>query len=318
MNSVNLNTVVINSIKELLPPGTNLFNFLSDILPINKEAIYRRIRGEVVFTFFELYSIAQKLVVSMDYLVKSLYNNNCTFELVLQHFEGAKEVSDLPNKFALIVERVLADSSSRFELSHNLFPQLPAHMFYYLSRYNSFKWIYKNRIGEAKRFKEIDYPQEIFEMHKDGNIATMEIENTSYIWDYTIIEMMVREIKYFETISLIEKEDIALLKKDLFEFLYFVEELTIKGVFPTGNKVDIYISPVNSDAAYSYIESTHFKVCIVGVYDFEYIISTDNLAFEMTKRKIQSLKNGAILISGASELDRFSFFRKQYELLDTL
>jgi len=320
MDSLVLNLNVIMAIKEVLPENINISHFLYDTLPINKEAIYRRLRGEVPFSFFETYLIAQKLGVSLDYLAKSSSKDYTIFELVQQQFQAIEgNPYKIANKFEQILGKILTDSSSIFELSQNLFPQVPSHMFYHLSKYISFKWAYKHNALHATPLKKTEYPQNIFEMHKKNNIETMKIKNTSYIWDYTIIEMLVREIRYFADLHLLDKEDIAILKDELYEFLDYIEELTIQGAFPaTGNKVDIYISSVNSDAAYSYMESSRYQISIIGVFDLQYITSTSNEAFEIMKGKISSLKKGATLISGSNEIYRISFFDKQRELVNTL
>jgi len=319
MDHESLNANVINAIRGILPEETHLFQFLSNILPLHKEALYRRLRGDVVFTLYEIYLIAESIGLSLDYLVKPTDNKNVTFDLVLQQFQDTEEDPFTGrSRFEKILGYILADPSSKFELSHNLFPQVPTHLFYHLSKYISFKWIYKDRVGEATPFKEVEYPQEIFQTHKKNSLETMNIKNTSYIWDHTIVEMMVREIKYFEDMNLLDSEDVAILKKELHEFLNFVEEMTIKGVFPTGNRVDIYISHLNSDAAYSYMESPRFKVCIVGVFDLQYVVSTDSLAIDIMKKKITSLKKGATLITGSSDFYRIPFFCKQHELVNML
>ena len=40
---------LINQMKERIPPGHNLANYLTDTLYMGKEAVYRRLRGEVAF-----------------------------------------------------------------------------------------------------------------------------------------------------------------------------------------------------------------------------------------------------------------------------
>jgi len=317
MDPVILNANVVNAVRKALPGDTDAIRFLSTILPLNKEALYRRMRGDVVFSFSEVCLIAKKLGISLDRFIETFSKENASFELVLQQFQEQDNKFKYINKFEQSLRHILADPDSRFELSHNLFPQVPTHLFYHLSKYNSFKWVYKNSILKAIPFKEVDYPQSVFQTHRDNNLATMKIKETSYIWDYTIIEMMVREIQYFASINLIDNEDIRILKEELHEFLNYVESLTKEGAFPTGNKIDIYISSTNSDAAYSYMESPHSKVCIIGVFDFQYLISMDDMAFNKTKAKIMSLKRGAVLISGSNEIYRISFFRKQHELIDS-
>lgn len=320
MNPITLNTNVIKVIREKLPENTDIVHFLIDILPLGKEAVYRRIRGNVAFSFSEACIIAEKLGISLDYFVNPTSANNIAFELMQQQYYGQKEESYKAFKqFEQLVGYVSEDPSSKFELSHNLFPQIPAHLFYHLSKYNSFKWVYQNKgMQQIKTFKDIEYPPELYQMHKNNNLNTMNIKNTSYIWDHTIFEATVGEIKYFSNINLLDREDVAILKDELHEFLYYVENLAEKGVYPTGNKIDIYISSINSDAAYSYIEATGFQISIIGAFDLHYLISIDSRAFNKMKEKIASLKRGATLISGSGVNYRIPFFRKQHELVDSL
>ena len=61
-----LNTGLVNAVREKLPSKENLANTLMDILYIGKEAIYRRLRGEVPFTLTEAAIISRKLGISLD------------------------------------------------------------------------------------------------------------------------------------------------------------------------------------------------------------------------------------------------------------
>ena len=56
-----LNTSLIEAVKEKLPLKENLANLLIDTLYIGKEAIYRRLRGEVPFTLEEAALISRKV-----------------------------------------------------------------------------------------------------------------------------------------------------------------------------------------------------------------------------------------------------------------
>ena len=60
---------LINEMKERIPPGHNLANYLTDTLYMGKEAVYRRLRGEVAFTFDEIAVISHNL----GYLYRSDY-----------------------------------------------------------------------------------------------------------------------------------------------------------------------------------------------------------------------------------------------------
>ena len=55
--------------KEKIPDGVNLANTLMDILYIGKEAVYRRLRGEVPFTLNEASIISKKLDI-LDFVAE--------------------------------------------------------------------------------------------------------------------------------------------------------------------------------------------------------------------------------------------------------
>ena len=74
-----LNTSLIEAVKEKLPLKENLANLLIDTLYIGKEAIYRRLRGEVPFTLEEAALISRKLGVSLDNVIGvCIYNHRTT------------------------------------------------------------------------------------------------------------------------------------------------------------------------------------------------------------------------------------------------
>ena len=72
----NINTDLIDAMKIYLPKGNNLANTLMDILYLGKEATYRRLRGEVPFTFAEVATISQHMGISLDKIVGADLNDN--------------------------------------------------------------------------------------------------------------------------------------------------------------------------------------------------------------------------------------------------
>ena len=57
---------LIRAMKDKMPGGNNLASALTEILCIGKEAVYRRLRGEVAFTFNEAAVISRELGISLD------------------------------------------------------------------------------------------------------------------------------------------------------------------------------------------------------------------------------------------------------------
>lgn len=76
-----LNTGLVNAVREKLPSKDNLANALMDILYIGKETIYRRLRGEVPFTLTEAAIISRKLGISLDKMIGVSFQDNAVFDM---------------------------------------------------------------------------------------------------------------------------------------------------------------------------------------------------------------------------------------------
>ena len=57
---------LLKAIREKIPHEENLANVLGNLLCIGKEAIYRRLRGDVPFTLLETAQISKEMNISID------------------------------------------------------------------------------------------------------------------------------------------------------------------------------------------------------------------------------------------------------------
>lgn len=76
-----LNIALIEAIKEKTSADVNLANLLTDILFLGKEAIYRRLRGDVPFTLAEAATICKRIGLSLDQIIGASFNNSAVFDL---------------------------------------------------------------------------------------------------------------------------------------------------------------------------------------------------------------------------------------------
>ena len=78
-----LNTNLIEAAKEKFPAKGQLANILMDTLYMGKEAIYRRLRGEVPFTFQEAAIYFQKnWGYPLDRIAGVSFSNNAMFRII--------------------------------------------------------------------------------------------------------------------------------------------------------------------------------------------------------------------------------------------
>ena len=142
--------------------------------------------------------------------------------------------------------------------------------------------------------------------------------DTSFIWDSNIFSHIVNDLEYFSSIQLISDKARQEIKEELLLLLDELENFARKGKFESDNEVNIYISNINFEATYSYVESSNVHLSMIRVYAINSITTQDIEMCKSLKEWIQSLKKFSTLISVSGEMQRIQFFQKQREIIDTL
>jgi hypothetical protein len=117
---------------------------------------------------------------------------------------------------------------------------------------------------------------------------------------------------------LINKDDVENIKNDLFLFVKYLESIASTGKFETGNTIQIYISNINSDTSYSYLDTPRLHLSMVSIFAPNYAVALDEKTLQKVKERIQYLKRVSTLISESGEIQRIQFFKEQYKLIETL
>lgn len=320
MNADVLNTNLIEVMKNKIPDGVNLANTLMDILYIGKEAVYRRLRGEVPFTLNEASIISKKLGVSLDQIVGISYTNNAMFDLNLLHYsDPIKTYYTLLNHYLKVFESLHDDPTSELSTASNMIPQTFYLKYENLSKFRLFKWMYQNeKVNCVKYFSELNISDELKQAQKDFVNATLYIQTTNYIWDSMMFFYLVNDIKYFASIHLITDEEVIKLQEELLQLLDDLENIASKGKFETGKDVHIYISNINFEATYSYVETSSLQLSLIRIFSINSITSSDKDMCKSMKEWIQSLRKFSTMISESGEMQRIQFFKKQREIVEKM
>lgn len=314
-----LNTGLVNAVKEKLPSKDNLANALMDILYIGKEAIYRRLRGEVPFTLAEAAVISRKLGISLDKMIGVSFRDNAVFDMnIVSSDKPFEAYCSILEKQVDLFRSVKEDETSEIGTSSNIIPQTLSLKYNMLSKFRLFKWMYQNENIKCKHFEEMEIPQKMVEKQKEYSDLVSHIHSVDYIWDNMIFSHLVNDIQYFCSIHLITDEDKDLLKEELFLLIDEMEELSARGKSKAGNDVKIYISNINFEATYSYLDTSSTQLSLIRIYSINSITTQDQEMFRGLKEWIQSLKKFSTLISESGEMQRIQFFKQQREIVSIL
>ncbi|MDR1403828.1 MAG: hypothetical protein LBJ60_09030 [Tannerellaceae bacterium] len=320
MKTESLNEKLIKAAREKIPGGVNLASVLMDMLYIGKEAVYRRLRGEVPFTFTEASLISNALGISLDRISASDSTGNALFGLnIIDHKRPVETYGSLIEHDISVINAVKKNPALEWYAAFNSIPQ----MFYLnhdnLARFFLYKWMYQHeKINYIRYFSELTFADDLRGKQREYVKASKEVASANFIWDNMMFYSLVNDIKYFMDINLVNRDEAEALKEEIHQLINELEQLAAKGCHKPGKSIRIYLSDINFEASYGYLEADDFKVSVLRLYAINEIATADRKVFELQKEWIHSLKKYSTLISVSGEKRRIQFFEKQRRHVDSL
>ena len=310
----------VSALRAKIPKKSELVQVLADMLRIERESVYRRLRGDVPFTLLEAFTVARNLGVSLDEIGNSTAGKKPLYmELSLFRNANGIEYNKLQEACDKMRE-IAADSDSEHaealsSISPFLWPQYKM-----LTTFYSFRELYQYATPQTHiHFEDVKLTDRLIGIQDDFGEVMRDFKTTYYIWDVTIIGELVRDIKYFESIRLIDRSSVESIRDELRIFLHQLEEMAERGKFDgTNNKFELYVSNVDIDMTYSYFWSPHACISTFLTFIVRSATTLNRETCMSIKDWVKSLKRVSTLISEAGEKERILFFEKQHQILDTL
>jgi len=310
----------MHALQNKISHKATLANAITDLLAIDKDAVYRRLRGEVSFSFAEMAVIARSLGISIDTIVgienlqtkpssinisKQVNPTEYDYEMFEGHVNLLKSIKDEPN--------------TKIMEGGNAFPHYLYQDYEYITRYFLFSWNLCSSYGDARPFHKIIIPERLRILQKETCKYARCISYTLYVWDHLIFQRFVASIKYLARVHLIKEEDVSRIKNELIEFLDDVKNLAVKGKHEeTGNEVSLFISDINFGTNYSCLESKNIRLTLLRAFLLNAAVSFNDEIFNETCAWIRSVQRMSTLISVSGEKVRAGFFDTQRKTIETL
>ena len=311
---------LIEALHDRIPQRGKLADMLTELLGIEKEAVYRRLRGSVPFSFQELYTIAIYMGFSLDSIAENISPVTRQMTILLSDFPHPSE-NDYKKleDFISNIHRLKEDPDSESGAIGSIIPMSLCVPYQYIYKFNLFKW--SHQFGNQKKIKpyaETYIPERLTQINQIFIEGVQSSPKSIYIIDRRIIKYLVNDIRFFFDIRLLKSEDILLLKEDLHLLIGDLERYAVTGQFDTGSKVDIYLANVHIDANYNYINATNYKLTMIHTFTFSDSFSFDEVVFQNMKNWLIFLKRTSTLISEGNVTERIRFFEKQKQTIDSL
>lgn len=314
-----INNVFLEKIVQKIPQKSEIAKILADLLGIDQEDVYRKIKGEDNFTFYEVMTISEEFGISLDNLKAEnpLITEPFRFKLI-EYINPAETDFALMEEMTLIMKSFSETSEPEAAEITNILPQ-PLYIPYkYISRFYLFKWKYQSNLNKAIPYKDIVIVDKLQKIQEEY-LKWAKLLHADYIFDHLLFHYLVADIRYFFQAGLITREELLLIKQDLLSILDEIDLLSSTGfIKETGKKINIYISYVNIDTNYVYVAAPGYFLTIIKTFILNGIATTDEKIFNELKHRVQSIKQQSVLITKSAEKEKIKFLKEQFHIIESL
>ena len=307
-----LTTKILDSIPKSIKP----IEYLIKILEISKESAYRRLRGDIPFTFEEMSRLSLDLDFSMDELIAKPGETRVLVNMQTgtsddpstvfskkfeQYYKFLLHLEDYPN-----VETI-------FTLNH--IPMIASVYFKDLFKFFYFKWLHKNHETSLRlNYSDVFLSDEIEELRKKVRFTTLNCSNKiTLILDSNFFVSLMSEIQYYHRRRLVDDKDYEILKNDVLGFVEMLETSAQTGIFGQNARMRIYLSSINIEADTVYAKYSGNETSFIYTFSIIPIKITNSAIGEKHKKWIDSIKKYSTLITQSNEMLQTEYFDKQRE-----
>ena len=301
------------------PKKTQLAKALMDLLCLEREAAYRRLRGDVHFTASEIVKISSAWNISLDEITGVSAGKIPFLLQPINYIAPTEQELNLLQHIVQSIYGITDYPDTEFMDICNKLPRQLLAGFGSLNRFYLFKWQYQ--YGSEKKplpFSQVAISEDMRRLTADYYSAIKHVPVTNFIFDRKIFEDLVDEIRYFYHIQMITEDEIVALTNDLYSLLDYLSEVAANGCYPeTQNKVNMFISNLKINTNYSYTSTNRTSTCFVHVFDKYEIFTHNSEMLENFKAWMHQKKRSSIQISEIDAKSRIDFFNRQRELVAT-
>lgn len=312
------NAALIDLICKNAPEEGNPAMLIADMLNIGREAAYRRLRGEVLFSFGEAAILASRLNFSLDRSMGVIGAGNVLFQMQFNDFYSTLEkYSEMLERDIRFFRKIASEPDTVYAMAGGLMPAELYMRYEHVAKFKFFKWLYQHGLSDPKirTFEQLQVPQTLVDNYGEYVRCVEGVKNTWYVFDNNGFKHWVTAIRAFRAMHLISQESVCELRKELLQLLDQMEKITVNGGHKNGNKVVYYLSDVDLESTYSYLSTPQYKASSIGVFSLNSLRTTDPMMFDQVKRWVQTQMRFSTLITGSGELQRVRYFKRQRELV---
>jgi len=316
----NLRSSIATKILSNIPPRVKPIDYLMETLNISRESVYRRIRGDISFTFEEI----AKLSIDLEFSIDELIIKDTPFRIIFDmHVTNTQSLSSIfITRFNHCFQCAynlpyMKDTESIMVLNH--IPTCFIIYFNHLFKFSYYRWMHQNQESSLKYFySDVALPEELIASQKRAIESSKKIQTNTFIFDPNIFLNLIREIQYYYKRKLITENDFFLLRNDLLALVDMLESIAQTGSHFSESKYNFYLSSLNIESSSQYIRYEKQVNSLFFVNVIEPVNITNPNLCAIHKKWLDSMRKYATLITQSNEILQVRYFNKQRGYIEEL
>jgi len=315
----NLRNAIATKLLSIIPTHVKPIEYLMEILNISRESVYRRLRGEISFTFEEIVMLSVDLGFSIDEIITKEIHSRVYFDM---DFTNSLNPSDFfvstfrhcCYDFDITMGR---DTESIMILNH--VPPRFNVFFNHLFKFSYYRWMHRNQETSLKYFySDVVLPAELTALQNKMIENSKKIRNNTLILDSNVFLNLIREVQYYYKRKLIKENEFAALIDDLQGLVSMVEGIAQSGYLFPETKFSLYLSSLNVESCSEYIKCNDEIKSQFYISSVEPVSVINPALCAIHKRWLDSMRKYSTLITQSNELLQVRYFNKQRKYIDDI
>lgn len=308
--SDDIQEIFLSVLKQNIPPQRSAVDVISDLLEISQDAAYRRLRGDKRFDIDEIFTISKTYNISLD-TIFSVKSQGTIFNYTnLDVRDKAKYLLYL-QRVAQSIELLKEGRNSEIILSAIDIPVFHFLPYTELTLFKLFAWnntVY-NQGGYFEDFlEEFLSPDLTTCYHKMADDYSL-VPSTE-LWTVNTIDTVIRLIDfYFETGYFRDRETPTFLCNQVIQLVDNLKVWVERGYKKTPSVTySFYVSDTDLENNFVLLKKDSQLTCLLKLFTINSLTTKDECFCKETYHWLETSKKRSVLLTGASERDRFRYF----------
>lgn len=300
----------LSVLKRNIPSHQAIVDVISDLLNVSQDSAYRRLRGDKRFDIDELFIICKAFNISID-TIFSVKTQGTLFNYTSLDVKNLGTYLPYMQRMAKSIELLKEAKEKEVIFSAVDIPVFHFMNFKELTLFKLFAWT-NTAYGYEKDFESFMsdvQSEELFNCYKKIFTDYSQVPSTE-IWTLNTVDALIRLLDFYYETGYLRNELPLLLCNQLLQLIDNLRgwvEKGYKGDYKAGT-FKFYISETDLENNFALFRRDNDVTCMIKLFTINSLTTTEETFCKETINWLDASIKRSILLTGASERERFKFF----------